>query len=192
MLRYYEGNEYAMLDRDAINLRTDYGFFEYKLDVFELALCMGIRLIPYSEVKSKLHNYLLTEVKLCDGFTVMYNTCNGYEYLICYNDKLPEVRQRFTIAHEIKHVLYREINPTQKEEDLADHFARVLLAPPCLVMLMTRNYNAIEIGECFGVSKRAADNAINAANGRMDAMGDRLKQYEADYMALVKSQRITA
>lgn len=47
MARYYV-NDYAKLDEDAINLRVDYGFWDYKVDVFQLARYLGITLIPYS------------------------------------------------------------------------------------------------------------------------------------------------
>ena len=43
---YYSG-DYAKLDEDAIGLRADYGFFEYEIDVFELARYLGISLVPY-------------------------------------------------------------------------------------------------------------------------------------------------
>ena len=45
---YYSG-DYAKLDEDAIGLRADYGFFEYEIDVFELARYLGISLVPYAE-----------------------------------------------------------------------------------------------------------------------------------------------
>lgn len=104
---------------------------------------------------------------------------NNYIY---YNDDLPYCRQRFTIAHEIKHVVCGEEEFDKEIEVFADHFARELLAPSCLVMFMIQNHNILEIGDRFYISASAAENAVKAAENRIKAKGMELNQYEIDYI----------
>ena len=100
-------------------------------------------------------------------------------------------RARFTIAHEIKHVLYCEKDPSQKDEELANHFARALLAPSCLLFDYIDNQNAAEVADRFGISNPAAKNALTALNSRVGAMGTQLKQYEIEYLNYINSYNLT-
>lgn len=176
-----KSNIYAKLDEDALNLRIDYGFFDDYVDVFELAEYLGMKLIPYSTITEKQWASM-TDIEIKDGFTVIQKSNGEQKYYTYYNDTLPHRRQRFTIAHEIKHVVYGEEEFDEKKEALADHFARVLLAPPCLVMFMIQNHNVLEISDCFDMSESATENAIKAANNRIKAKGMELNQYEVDYI----------
>lgn len=186
MARYYV-NDYAKLDEDAINLRVDYGFLDYKVDVFQLARYLGITLIPYSTLTEEIRAYLSSTLEFNDGFTIFHSVNNEIKFYTYYNDELPKVRQRFTIAHEIKHVIYREENPTDKDESLADHFARVLLAPSCLVMFLMENHDLLELCDFFEMSYEATKNALYATEKRVKAKGKTLNQYEIDYIDLIKS-----
>lgn len=189
MARYYP-HDYPRLDEDAINLRIDYGFFEYSIDVFKLARCIGITLIPYSSLSEEKHSAIKATSDLNDGFTVMRHKNREWDFLTYYNDNLPLVRQRFTIAHEIKHVLYCEENPTEKDEALADHFARALLAPSCLVMFLMENHNVLELCDFFNISVQATRNAVKATKSRVKGKGKQLNQYEAEYIDYMKSNKI--
>lgn len=186
MTRYYL-HDYPKLDEDAINLRIDYGFFEYSVDVFKLARYLGMTLTPYSSLSNEQQKTIKTNGVLNDGFTVMRYKNGEWDFLTYYNDNLPLVRQRFTVAHEIKHVLYHEENPTDKDETLADHFARALLAPSCLVMFLMENHNLLELCDFFNTSVPATENAVKAARARVKGKGKKLNQYEAEYIDYIKS-----
>lgn len=190
MARYYS-HDYPKLDNDAINLRIDYGFFEYNIDVFKLAQLIGITLIPYSSLPKDKYSVIKATRDLNDGFTVMRYKNGEWDFLTYYNDNVPLVRQRFTVAHEIKHVLYHEENPTEKDEDLADHFARALLAPSCLVMFLMENHNVLELCDFFNTSVPATENAVKAAKERVKWKGKKLNQYEAEYIDYMKSNKIS-
>lgn len=189
MARYYP-HDYPKLDEDAINLRIDYGFFEYGIDVFELARYIGMTLIPYSSLSEEKRSAIKATNDLNDGFTVMRHSDGGWDFLTYYNDNLPLVRQRFTIAHEIKHVFYREENSTEKDEALADHFARELLAPSCLVMFLMENHSVSELCNFFNISVQATQNAVKSAKSRVKGKGKQLNQYEAEYIDYMKSNKI--
>ncbi len=172
---------YAKLDEDALNLRIDYGFVDDYVDVFKLAEYLGMKLIPYSRM-TKNQRESIAEIDIKDGFTVIWPSNGERQYYTFYNDDSPYFRQRFTIAHEIKHVVYGEEGFDEENEAFADHFARALLAPSCLVMLMIQNQNILTISDCFNISASAADNAVKAAKNRIKAKGMELNQYEIDYI----------
>ncbi len=172
---------YAKLDEDALNLRVDYDFVSDYVDVFKLAEYLGIKLIPYSTITEKQWA-VIADIDIKDGFTVIRKSNGERKYYTYYNDDLPYRRQRFTIAHEIKHVVYGEEEFDEEDEAFADHFARALLAPSCLVMFMIQNHNILEISDLFDISESAAENAVKAAKNRIKAKGMELNQYEIDYI----------
>ena len=184
----YSPTEYAQLDMDALALRIDYGFLDYQVDVFHLAEAMGIKLFPYSDLNDKQRSHLSEKIAIDDGFTISHSLPNGnYDFIIYFNDEIPIRRQRFTIAHEIKHIVYLELKPTEKDERLADHFARALLVPSCLVVYLMENHNILELQEIFNVSLEAMSNALSAANNRVLSKGNILNQYEIDFLDSMES-----
>ena len=172
---------YEKLDEDALNLRMDYGFFGNYVDVFKLAECLGMILIPYSALTTE-QLASIADIDIKDGFTIIRNKGDEKKYYTYYNDNSSTGRQRFTIAHEIKHVVYGEEGFNEEDEAFADHFARALLAPSCLVMLLLKDHNFSELLNLFGLSVDATRNAMSAANNRIRAKGMELKQYEIDYI----------
>ena len=90
---------------------------------------------------------------------------NKIEYHTFYDDTASKGRIRFSIAHEIKHVIFGEQNPTEEDERMANHFARFLLAPPCLVKKYLE-YGMDYVASRFGLSLEAAWNAYDAADNR--------------------------
>lgn len=184
----YLSTEYAQLDMDALALRLDYGFLDYQVDVFQLAKVMGIKLFPYSKLNDKQRTHLSEKIAIDDGFTIIHRLPNGnYDFIIYFNDEIPIRRQRFTIAHEIKHIVYLELEPTEKDERLANHFARALLAPSCLVMYLMENHNILELQEIFNISLESMSNALSAAKNRVHSKGNALNQYEIDFLDSMES-----
>jgi len=184
----YSSDDYRLIDKTAIELRIDYGFLEEKIDVFALAKRLNMHLIPYSylsdEQKSKIG---ILEDFLKDGFTVMRCISGKWEFYTFYDDSVSKYRQRFTIAHEIKHVIFLEKELDQKQEDLADHFARYLLAPSFLVMKYV-HLSPFDVSDAFDISFEAAMYALNGANNRIDYSYSKLEDYEEEYLELMKQQ----
>lgn len=174
--------DYQMIDKTAIELRTDYGFLEEKIDVFALARKLNMHLIPYSylnaEQKAKV---ICMEKFLKDGFTVMRCINGKWNFYTFYDDSVNMYRQRFTIAHEIKHVIFLEKEPNQKQEDLADHFARYLLAPTFLVMKYA-HLSPFDVSDAFDISFEAAIYALRGAKNRVDYSCSKLEDYEEEYL----------
>lgn len=179
----HSSKDYEIVDRTALQLRLDYGHLDKVLDVFKLARDLNITLIKYSaltkEQLSKIADYEETK----DGFTIFQLIDGELKFYTFYNDYVSSYRIRFTIAHEIKHVVFLERDPTEKQEDLANHFARYILAPTCLVMPYVGKYRE-DIVSDFDISFEAADNALTAATNRVITGHEKLADYENNFVSL--------
>ena len=177
------GEEYTQLEKDAISLLIDYGFVNFPIDVFELAKkAFGAQLVKYSSLKKKklvkIKGYDATK----DGFTVVEHMSDrSKKYIIYYDDKSNIYRQRYTIGHEIKHIFYGEEDRTKKEEDGAEYFSKVLIAPKCLI-IKNKIRNIEEIVEKYELSYEAAAYHLKGINNRRLCYGDALFDYEQDFI----------
>lgn len=184
----YRSNDYRLIDKTAIELRIDYGFLEEKIDVFALARKLNMHLIPYSYLNDEQKEKIgAMDEFLKDGFTVMRCINGQWEFYTFYDDSVSKYRQRFTIAHEIKHVVFLEKEPDQKQEDLADHFARFLLAPSFLVMKYV-HLSPFDVSDAFDISFEAAMYALKGANNRIHYEHCNLEDYEKEYLECMKQK----
>ena len=179
---YCSGEDYQKVDEVALRLRMDYCHFEKRLDVFKLAKQLNMILIKYSSLTKEQLNSILNKEELKDGFTIIQKCKGEYKFYTFYNDSIGAARIRLTIAHEIKHVVFLETNPTEKEEALANHFARYILAPTCLVMEYVEKYSPIELIDDFDISFEAACNAYNHAERRLRYNKQKLDDFEKEFI----------
>ncbi len=180
-------NEYDEIDEAALQIRLDYGFTDLNLDIFKLADCLGIAVTPYSKLSKEQWEIIGPNVTLEDGFTVQRNENGILKYYTYYNDSVSRSRQRFTIAHEIKHVVFRETEPDEKQEDMANHFARYILAPTCLVMKFACE-SPFDIASVFDISFEASENAYKAATHRIEYNHENLTETEEEFMSKFKEK----
>ena len=182
----YSSRKYRKIDQDAIQLRLDYRRYSKRLDVFGLAKQLGMLLIPYSALTpEQLKHIKKKSDKLNDGFSVIGRLKGEVRCYVLYNDCVSRDRQRFTIAHEIKHFIYGETDPDDEQEDMANHFARYLLAPCCLVMPYV-GYSPMDVAADFEISFDAAKNALNAATNRILLGKSRLEEFERRFINEIK------
>ena len=180
---YYSGKDYDEVDEVALRLRIDYGHLDYYLDVIKLAKQLNIVLTKYSTLTDYQLKTISGSEELKDGLTIIKKARNGYEFYTYYNDKISTSRIRYTIAHEIKHVVFLEINPSKKEEALADHFAIYILAPPCLIMSkIAKGYDPSNIAYDFKISYEAAGYAYDAAISRLLYNKANLSDFEEEFI----------
>ena len=126
-------DRYEEIRSTVADLIEDWGISVYPFSVWELVRRMGIRTIRYSE----LPEWLRIEVELYwpDAITIYLPDFNPARTVIFYSDRLDRERIRFTIAHELAHLVL--MHPDTGEdvyEHEADIFANYLLAPSPLVM----------------------------------------------------------
>jgi Zn-dependent peptidase ImmA (M78 family) len=147
---------------------------------FEIAIKMGIKLVPYSTLSRKKHRKALKTSP--DGF---YAEENGVEY-IYYNDigKSYE-RQNMTILHEIGHCVLDHTGNSQHEEDEANFFAKYAIAPPVLVERIGAD-SPEDIYKNFNISYEAATYAYDyylSWQRRHNLIG-KYTEYEVKLLAL--------
>ena len=127
------GDRYEEIRSTVADLIEDWGISVYPFSVWELVRRMGIRTIRYSE----LPEWLRIEVELYwpDAITLYPPDFNPAKTVIFYNDRFDREHIRFTVAHELAHLVL--MHPDTGEdvyEHEADIFANYLLAPSPLVM----------------------------------------------------------
>ena len=173
----------ARLQMDALNLLINHQMVYFPIDIFRLAKkAFNITIIKYSEVTEKALAYIRKINELNAGFTVVLKYSNGAKaYIIYYNDSVCIERQRFTIAHELKHIYYDEVDYDYHDEIGAECFASTLLAPQCVAI--TNDLLTIpKIKRYFKISSSAAQVLIQKIDSRFVKYGNILFDFEKEFL----------
>ena len=144
----------------AWNILIKNGVSELPVNIYKICKQEGINVFSYKVSESFIESMGLTEeAELNDAFS-MGNT-------IFYNEEKSEQRRRFSIAHELGHILLhsdiefkiynREPLPCELPiEAEANAFAARILAPLCVLQFLNLN-SAREISEVCNISYTAAE-----------------------------------
>lgn len=93
-----------------------------------------------------------------DALTVRRERAGAVQYEVFFNDRGNYNRRRFTLAHELGHIVLKHTQQADYEEREADYYAAQLLAPHPLVSLLPHDPSVI--AETFQLSHRAAEMAL--------------------------------
>lgn len=120
----------------------EYSLFDFPINVKNLAEKLGIAVKKVKKLQQ-------------DCYSISFKL--GDNYLIAYTDSGSEATNRFTIAHEIGHILmHGKLNETSEYwEEQANIFASRLLMP----MIVINHFDIksdTELSNIFGVSPEAA------------------------------------
>ncbi len=177
-------NEFDEMDCLALQVRMDYGFMKKKLDVISLAEKLNILLVKYSLLTEKQRNCIVKECQQKDALTIYKADEDGNrEIFLFYNDAMPSERIRFSIAHEIKHIVCDERNADSQNELMADHFARELLAPSCLI-IQGGYEEQLSIVSDFDISYQSAGYVLSSARNRVVSSQFKLSKTEKEFIEL--------
>lgn len=135
------------------------------VDIRAICRHLGCKLYSYDAGRKIIHAFRLdAQTEKTDGFTVLYR---GVPYIF-YSGNTSEARQRFTIAHEIGHivlghiedgkytVINREPSPGDSaDETQANQFAARILAPACVLNALDA-VDAEQISSLCAISHQAA------------------------------------
>lgn len=140
-----------------INLFRKQNINKIPVDCFEIIDKLNIILRPYSQL-NELGRAKAYEVSK-DGFCMLaedlINNVVVVQWYIFYNDNQPMERIRFTLMHEIGHIVLNHKEGSDIAEAEANFFAKYALAPPPLVdMVKPEDY--IELGRVFHISNQCA------------------------------------
>ena len=170
---------YHIVDDKALQIRLDYNLFEKDIDIYLLLKMMGIVLVKYSSLNKGQYTLIRDIYGLNDGLSIKRNG----SYYVFYNDNMIGTRTRYTLAHEIDHIT-DTIHPNEKYiEKAADHFARSLLIPQCV--LIYENYNdPYKVADDFNVSYSAAKYALDSALKWKNHPNFKFTEKETKYLKL--------
>ena len=135
--------------------------FDYPINLYKLCKFYDWKIKFYNRKKNKEFFQIST-----DGFVVE----NNDNYIIFLNEEMIESRKRFTIAHEIGHILlghhhkdgYNLIANDGLDTDVekeANMFARILLCPPQIIRYLPKNPHPIST--LLDVSNKMAELTLN-------------------------------
>lgn len=151
--------------RDAAwQLLMDSGAQRLPVKLGPIVKLLGVKVIRYDHAANMLKNRYAALMAKTDGFTRL----QGNTYIIYYDDKKTKERQRFTVAHEIGHIILGHLSPGQVTqinrepspqddplETAANVVAARILAPAC-VLHAARIMSAPAIAAACGISLQAA------------------------------------
>lgn len=164
--------EYDKIVELSLNILMDYQEYDFPLNIKNLAKKIDINVKLYSNLSFEKYEYIYDKSPF--GITVMSKYDNGHTTFETYYNDIDnkETRNRFTLAHEIGHVVNGDINKniTDKEEKLYDYFAKCLLAPQCLI-IQNKEFDIKTIVTNYNVSKQVAEYWLQAINNRISSFG---------------------
>ena len=159
-----------MYEKELFRVYWDYGIHSFPVDCKKILNRMGFKLLTYQEISGNDKQFLIRMMQVSgDAFII-----RG-EKRLYYNDSVMPKRLRFSLAHEIGHIVTDD-----DSEDVANDFASNQLAPrPVIYAKQLRT--ADEISKFFGISISAANNALIDDSYRLDADGIHLVDFFSRY-----------
>lgn len=165
-------NRYEEIKITVVDMFDRYGVTCVPINGFEIAVKMGITVIPYSAYSEEVQTLLCKNS--ADGFFV--ETDSG-ELFIFYNDAQPYGRINNTIMHEIAHIILGHTEDSELADAEVNFFAKYALAPPVLIHKLGLN-NPVRIAEVFEISSEAANYAFIYYQKWLRYGDEHLKPYE--------------
>lgn len=172
--------DYKKAVKKSIDVLIDEHITIFPVDPIAIVNSYGWRIMTYTEM-SKICHCTVRDISDALGSTDAVTKKDGLSYVILYNDtriNTPD-RIRFTIAHEIGHILLGHVKPSvtkklqtggwnggfdkylyKKLECEANCFARNLLCP-AVVLAQIESFNKNLIMDVFKISKKAADARVD-------------------------------
>ena len=146
--------DYTKIEKTIVNLYTEINVNKLPINPFEIAIQKGFILIPYSQAPHKARSILKEyEVSGSSGIT------KEGVYKIFYDDSHCIERQRFTIMHEIGHILLGHKEDSAYAERCANYFAAYSLAPPPIIAKFNCE-DFMDIAIIFKLSQESASYAF--------------------------------
>lgn len=123
----------------------------FPIDCIKIIKGLGIPLFKYSELTDP-------KKKKCLQISIDAFTLQG---VIFYNDTFPhKERQRFSLMHEVGHIVLEHVGTCEENEKEADFFASQILVPRA-IMHHLDCYSVKEVCYTFNVSCMAANRIVN-------------------------------
>ena len=154
---------YEYLKQAVADMFVDYDIKGIPISSFEVAIKIGLHLVPYSALRVTLRLQAIGFSK--DGFSV---ETNDGQWIIYYNDDdMDYSRINQTIMHEVAHYILGHIKDGEEEEAEAKFFAKYALASPALIHNMSSEKTVKNVMEAFSIGYQAANIALSNYRKRL-------------------------
>lgn len=155
------GYRYDEIIEDCVDMFVKYDIRNVPIDCFEIANKMGIKLKAYSILTKEAKETALGISE--DGFALLkiegHEPFMAKQWYVFYNDEMSKERIRFTVMHEIGHIVRKHTEESDLAEAEANFFAKYSLAPPPLVHEISPD-DYLDIASAFEISKESASYAM--------------------------------
>ena len=175
--------QYEEIKQTVIETFAAYDIKSIPISAFEMAVKMGISVVPYSSLNSKRRKSAMAFST--DGYSIE----TGSTWTIFYNDSCANYgRINHTIMHEIGHFAMGHTDDGDEEEKEAEakFFAKYALAPPPLIHNMVWPINTETIMLTFDISYQAAEIAYKYYQNWLKYGGQYYTDYEEKMLELFK------
>ncbi len=164
---------YEEIKRVVAKMYSDSGINFVPVDPFKIAQALGYILVPYSSLDQKYEAACL-RISV-SRFKFLLTNGDSRQHFIVYNDRKCSGHVRFTILHEIGHILLGHMQESDLAEAEANFFAKYAIAPPSLVHVVKPN-DYMDVADAFGLSSECAFNSWNYYRKWLNVSG--VKDYE--------------
>lgn len=124
----------------------------------------------YCETTGQTVGDITCSCELLDGYTVKYKDT----YIVLFDETSVAQRLRFSLAHELGHILLNHSDDTDIKEKEANCFASHLLIPDCILSTLIHNIYAYDL-DCtrstFGVSWDTAAYKVQGFYNKIKSYG---------------------
>ena len=178
-------DRYEIIKKNAVKMFLDNDIRRIPIDCFEICQKMCVKLKKYSQLTSEA---LLKAKKISeDGFCMLVEEIPEpfppLQWYIFYDDTKSRERIRFTIMHEIGHIVLGHTEHSELAESEANFFAKYSLAPPPLVhKIKPEDY--MDISDAFDLSQECAYYAMSFYNKWLRHGHSKYLNYEIELLSL--------
>lgn len=176
---------YEIIKKRAVKMFLDNDIRCIPIDCFEICQKMCVKLKKYSHLTPEA---LLKAKNISeDGFCILIEEGPepfvSLQWYIFYDDTKSRERIRFTIMHEIGHIVLEHTEHSELAESEANFFAKYSLAPPPLVhKIKPEDY--MDISDAFDLSRECAYYAMSFYDKWLRYGNSEYLNYEIELLSL--------
>lgn len=143
----------TLINSKILQVFIDRDIKTFPVDPFQLLESYNIKIYTYSELKEK--NEALHD--MCINYS---DDAFRYEGIVCYNEQKTINRIRFSLAHELGHIVLGHLSDEKEKEVEANYFASNFLSPRMAIHYANcKNVN--DVAKIFKLSEQASRNAFD-------------------------------
>lgn len=178
-------DRYEVIKKIVVKMFVENDIRQIPIDCFEICQKMCIKLRKYTQLKSDalLKAEEISEDGLCMLIEEGPEPFVSLQWYIFYDDTKSRERIRFTIMHEIGHIVLEHTEHSQLSESEANFFAKYSLAPPPLVhRIKPEDY--MDISNAFNLSQECAYYAMSFYSKWLQYGSSKYLNYEVELLSL--------